>query len=574
MEKEPIDVNGTGGVIPAPLPYHDPTPGEIPIVGMHLSQGDKFVVNMERDEKGENIPLQPDYDFVPCVPEEPENPLELDDRQNVLNFMAAGCNLATEVVSLGELNKHNLFTYCYGKVGLLIGVSRLKERTAYFTAFMDEITPGHPNSYDISVIKGFHIEDEPSLDEITADPEPDPEDLTGIPQSLLQIYRRLANKLAATPSMHYIGYINLLPLHHFDDYKSSVPAADSFQNYLDTYQMLYHPSFYSYDQYPFLQFNPLLSKRDFFNLFTHLEPGEVVHSHESFYRSMEMVSEQARKHDRPFWAYLCTTEYFNSYNYTPVPLEQYLRYEAFTALAYGARGLCLWRFMQNNDDSQNLFEKGRDGQLVTQLRTPINEDRTRSPFWYYARRVFREIKRFQNIFLTTEVKGVYHTYPERLINLAARLYPHSSRIQTPGVRYGESEVSVQKMNKWGLNNFLSDSIPVIEEVSSGDDGLGVVVSHLADKPVQQSGTNGWTLPDPVVNYCNHYAMIVNHDALCYQDISIRLKGNVKIYELTQQRTGESHPDDPIQTSGNTSVQRTLPPGGYLILKWTERFGIN
>ena len=96
--------------------YKNPTPGEIPIIGYLVSHNKSFELKNVNPQD-----IKVEENFTPYVPDEPVNPTELDDRQNVLNFSAAGCNLALNgVVTNKDTNYIELQKYAYNKLGLIV----------------------------------------------------------------------------------------------------------------------------------------------------------------------------------------------------------------------------------------------------------------------------------------------------------------------------------------------------------------------------------------------------------------------------------------------------------------------
>lgn len=66
---------------------------------------------------------------------------------------------------------------------------------------------------------------------------------------------------------------------------------------------------------------------------------------------------------------------------------------------------------------------------------------------------------------------------------------------------------------------------------------------------------------------DNYIVIVNHDIINYQTITINLKGSLVLDELTPLKSGQLAPTQKVTCSDNGSIVRTLLPGGYLIFHW-------
>ena len=78
--------------------------------------------------------------------------------------------------------------------------------------------------------------------------------------------------------------------------------------------------------------------------------------------------------------------------------ESYLRYEAFTALAYGAQGIVYWTYGQRIPTPQEDYQSAL-----------VNLNGKKTATWYAAKKVNAEIRKFNNIFYGCEMKMVRHT---------------------------------------------------------------------------------------------------------------------------------------------------------------------
>lgn len=552
-------------------PYVSPTGDALPICAHLFTHGSTFSWPVSGEPK-------PDENFTSHVPGEPEDTADMDDRQNLLNAVAAGCNVGFKGIDLSD--KKKLLTFAAYKCGLFISNAMLGESGENCDSFIGDLKPNSDKKYKVAAI-GFHLEDEPDLDALI---EPDKAGVSDTawmdkgyePKGLLATYRRLANKIRETPGWNALIDINLVPIHGFGN-KDGTSSAQKYQEYLDTYERLYHPAYYSYDQYPVMQFRPSVSSKGFFGTFCNLRPGSYVQSHESFYRSMEMVASQARRHNRPFWAFLMTGEHIFGGAIFPMARESHLRYEAFTALAYGARGLQLFNFIQNHDDQNNLDQSKEavgDDWRESYMRHPLSEDRRRTPAWYYLRRVINEIRKYEKIFLKCTHKGVWHTHQDRLLNHAKEHYPFDAAANDPiklGIRFGfpleEGTANEQTGNfSWGLKNLNPGCIPVLSDVISEDGGLGVVVSHFSGA-VRPESLQYVISPDLMLN--DNYMVIVNHDALNPQKIRINFKTGYEVDEVTPVAPGQNTYHPSFNTAMTPSITRTLTPGGYLIFHWSN-----
>lgn len=548
--------------------YKNPTPGEIPIIGYLVSHNKSFELKNVNPQD-----IKVEENFTPYVPDEPGNPTELDDRQNVLNFSAAGCNLALNgVVTNKDTNYIELQKYAYNKLGLIVSnigklcaepVANNTNNEGPFESFINAFKADSNIEDDkYKKVAAFLLCDEPSLELL--------EGSEYINSNTLSFYyKRLVEK--CTPEgLDALVLINLVAIH------GKNRTATEYQRYLDAYEVNFNPLFYSVDVYPILQWNPLvITENSLSGMSSSLRAGEIVQVHERFYRTLEMVSAQARNNNnKPFWYYPLVGEHFNHNSfYYPAQKEEYMRYSIFTALAYGAKGVVLWRMLENIDDRKNLFlvHDHADYNPESYMRHPINADRTRSPFWYYVRRIIREIKRYESIFLNSKVVDTFHTGLEKMADYAQSIYDPSTPGVLPYVKHGwapgvENPIppETRTAEVWGLRPLNSDSRTVFKSIESPEEGFGVLVSHLEDdnnaEDQQEQKKNAQS---PVKK---NYYMVVNHDAANAQKIRINFLSGYKIKELTPRSSNNIIINNEINTTTTSSIERLLAPGGYIIFQ--------
>lgn len=551
--------------------YKNPTPGEIPIIGYLVSHSNRFEL---KNVNPQDIKIE--ENFTPYVPDEPGNPTELDDRQNVLNISAAGCNLALNVVVTDKgTNYRELQKYAYNKLGLIVSnrgklcaepvVNNNTEEDSVkdpFESFINAFKADSNIEDDkYKKVAAFLLYDEPSLELL--------EGSDYINSNTLSFYyKRLVEK--CTPeSLDALVFVNLVAIH------GKNRTATEYQRYLDAYEENFNPMFYSVDVYPILQWNPLvITENSLSGMSSSLRAGEIVQVHERFYRTLEMVSAQARKKNKPFWYYPLVGEHFNHKSfYYPAQKEEYMRYSIFTALAYGAKGVVLWRMLENIDDRENLFRVHADSKYNPEsyMRHPINADRTRSPFWYYVRRIIREIKYYESIFLNSKVVDTFHTGLDKMALYALSIYDPSTPGVLPYVKHGwapgvenPTPPETRTAEVWGLRPLNSDSGTIFKSIESLEGGLGVLVSHLEDDnngEVQQEQEKNAQSPVKI-----NYYMVVNHDAANAQKIRLNFLSGYKIKELTPRSLNNIIINNEINTTKTSSLERLLAPGGYIIFQ--------
>lgn len=224
--------------------------------------------------------------------------------------------------------------------------------------------------------------------------------------------------------------------------------------YLDTIQKRFAPGVWSYDYYPI----KILDNN-----------GKLIVDYDPFYSDFEVFSKMAKKTGRPFWAFCQSVGFRQGRVCKPVPKEEYLRFEAFSALAYGAQGLEYWTYRQCRDVPSSNFEY-LDGALTL--------DGKKTKVWTYIRNVNREIKKYQNVFLGAELIDVVHTGPTK----------YTDTKQMPASGFG----------------------PFIQFWNGGK---GVLVSHLR-------------------NAGDDYYVMVSHDVENPEKVSFDLRRGMRLLPLT------------------------------------------
>jgi hypothetical protein len=112
--------------------------------------------------------------------------------------------------------------------------------------------------------------------------------------------------------------------------------------------------------------------------------------HERWYEALEIFSTEARKADKPFWAFALASSYNELH---PVPTTAALRLQMHSNLAYGAQGLQYWTYWMTSD-----------------LRcAPIGITGKRTVVYDRIRAVNREIHAVAGVFAGSKVVSVNHT---------------------------------------------------------------------------------------------------------------------------------------------------------------------
>ncbi len=179
-------------------------------------------------------------------------------------------------------------------------------------------------------------------------------------------------------------YLNLLPSFPFhpEDYKEHLRLFDEIVNLPQL----------SYDHYPIRM------------------TSDGIAVNPTFWENLELVSAQARRSNKSFWAFALTTAH---YAY-PIPTIGHLRLQFYSDLAYGAQ--LLQHFTYWNPDTT----------LGDYHQAPITLEGKRSPAYELVREMNQEIQNRAFVFKGCKVESVYHlgdTIPmgtKRLTQLPSR----------------------------------------------------------------------------------------------------------------------------------------------------------
>lgn len=167
---------------------------------------------------------------------------------------------------------------------------------------------------------------------------------------------------------------------------------DALRNYIETFCEKFKPGVLSYDYYPFVV-TP--DGRDTTSVTTRLK---------DFYTALQLYSEISKKRNRPFWAFCrslatCITDEpdYKPKSGHPAPTEEFLRFEAFNALAFGAQGIEYWRY------KESYPRKAND----TNYYALVTAEGVKTPAWDFAKKVNKEIKDHTHVFLGARLESYY-----------------------------------------------------------------------------------------------------------------------------------------------------------------------
>lgn len=172
----------------------------------------------------------------------------------------------------------------------------------------------------------------------------------------------LANWVASfrAADSNRLAYINLLPLWITD--------VTAYQNYVNSYIQTVQNRFISWDNYPVMSDGTIGS---------------------TYFPNLEIIRTAARGANQPFWNVVCSLKHQVSSFDLAAPTPEALRFQLYTTLAYGARGISWFRY----------FSQGEAAPIQYGEKTV---------YWYYLRDVQMQLHRLGQTYITLTNNNVFH----------------------------------------------------------------------------------------------------------------------------------------------------------------------
>lgn len=251
--------------------------------------------------------------------------------------------------------------------------------------------------------------------------------------------------------------------------------------------------------------------------------------------------------NRPFRMICLATEFENGGgDYQASPTINRLRFETFTALAYGAQEIQYWTYCQRKH-SDNPSEK--DGIFATEfyISSPINRFGVKNQIWYSIQQVNEEIRQFSRVFIGCRVQCIQHLDN----NYQSPLKDEMPSNEKPGFSqtYTRPPIRIVKINE-----------PAYEK--DNEIFKGVMISYLKRDPDNLS-TDSKKNAFSDSEHTEYYVVIVSHDPDNYKNLIIEVKDGFALLELTPHVVCKDSRSMP------NYFERDLLPGGYLIFKYTK-----
>ncbi|NOY58083.1 MAG: hypothetical protein GXO75_03985 [Calditrichaeota bacterium] len=180
---------------------------------------------------------------------------------------------------------------------------------------------------------------------------------------------RLNEYLSKKDSLHQV-YINLFPIYTTPVRLDTNDYAGYVQDFLETV----HPRIASFDHYPILD--------------SGLRPR--------FFENLEIIRRAALKDTVPFWAFALTTRHGQYVK----PVLPHLRFEVYSALAYGAKGIQYFTYATPRSNRKFKFGEA--------LLDPSGQTTTT---YHLVAKLNNEIRTIGPLLLDLTSTGVYHSDP-------------------------------------------------------------------------------------------------------------------------------------------------------------------
>lgn len=288
------------------------------------------------------------------------------------------------------------FTVCFQssigyealKKTLLLGQQENEMLISSNKYFLEEGYNGNKDLGWLTYLGGIRLWDEPTYDDIVGNTETN---------QLQTNYHALMTMKNYPVGRNVI--INLIGGPEKKWMNPNLPAGTTydlsvFKEYVDAFQNYFKPSYFSYDRYPIREKSTLLTEG--INSNPKYDGEGDITVDDGFFQMLEFFSDYTTdpKIDRPFWTFCQALSFFqlkSPYLFRPIALEQYLRFEAFSALAFGAKGIFYWNYAMAVTTSEECY-----------LSALTDRRGNKTASWYYAQKVNSEIHKYRDIFLNAK----------------------------------------------------------------------------------------------------------------------------------------------------------------------------
>ena len=246
-----------------------------------------------------------------------------------------------------------------------------------------------------------------------------------------------------------LAYINLFP-----NYASPAQmGAATYEEYLERFVATVKPRFISYDHYALMDDGSLRG---------------------GYFQNLEAVRAAALKHNLPFWNIVLSNAHFHYAE----PTEGGLRFQAYTTLAYGARGISYFTYFAPHVGNYRL--------------APVDQFGHRTKTWDMLRNVNLQIHSLGPTYITLKSVNVFHhpNVPEGCRGLdTAR---HVAEVSGGDLLVGEFEDPQGRPYAMVVNKDLHRSTPFTVKFKHG--GAISMISAYTGSEAPWTGEQVWLAP--------------------------------------------------------------------------------
>jgi len=214
---------------------------------------------------------------------------------------------------------------------------------------------------DHPALAGYYISDEPGGNEFSH-------------------LGNLSRRIQTIDDQHFC-YVNLFPNYVISD---ALLPATTYRGYVQLFLQEVSIPFLSFDHYPI-----------------RTDASGVRFLVDIWYENLEIISDEARKANKPFWAFALSLAHM-SY---PIPTIADLRLQVYSNLAYGAQGIQYFTYWSPAPDPSAWNPHDGPIDYITGQRTKT---------WYTVQQMNREIKTLSKVFLGAQVIKVEHITTDAL----------------------------------------------------------------------------------------------------------------------------------------------------------------
>jgi hypothetical protein len=253
-----------------------------------------------------------------------------------------------------------------------------------------------------------------------------------------------------------LAYVNL-----FANFATPMQmGASTYAEYLESYVQTVQPAFLSYDHYALMADGTIRT---------------------GYFKNLELIRAAAQQHNIPFWNTVLSTAHFNYAD----PTAAGLRFQLYTTLAYGARGISYFTYFTPNIGNYRLG--------------PIDQFGHKTATWDMLRNVNLQLHRIGPVYVTLRSLGVFH-YPDVPAGCSGiETSRWISRLDGGNLMAGEFEGPDRQPFVLVVNKSLQQSAKLVVEFK--EPGRIQFVSPYTGRMQALRGEHEWLAPGQGILLC-------------------------------------------------------------------------